>query len=82
MPKSWFLYIALCSDNTHYIGISPDVKKRIKTHNSGKASLYTRGRRPLKLVYTERFKNRSEATKREIELKKWNKKKKEELATS
>jgi putative endonuclease len=78
MP-SYHLYLALCSDNTLYTGITTDLKNRLKKHNSGKGAAYTRGRLPIKFVYTEKLKNRSEATKRELEIKKLSRKEKEKL---
>jgi putative endonuclease len=75
-PEPWYIYIAQCSDKTLYIGISNDVNKRIEKHNSGKGAAYTRGRAPLKLLYQEKHLNKSEASKREIELKKLSRKKK------
>jgi len=77
--EPWFIYIAKCSDNTLYIGISNDVAKRINKHNSGKGAQYTKGRTPIKLLYQEEHLNKSEARKREIQLKGWSRKKKERL---
>lgn len=75
----WFVYMVLCDDNTIYTGITNDLKKRIEKHISGKGAKYFRGRKPLKIVYTENFKNRSIATKREIEIKRLNRREKETL---
>ena len=75
----WFLYIAQCSDDTFYTGISNDLKKRLKEHNSGKGSKYTRARLPVAFVYTEEFDNRSQASKREAEVKRLNRTQKEQL---
>ena len=69
----------LCDDNTIYTGITNDLKKRFENHISGKGAKYLRGRKPLEIVYTENFKNRSMATKREMEIKKLNRKEKETL---
>ena len=69
----------LCDDNTIYTGITNDLKKRFDNHISGKGAKYLRGRKPLEIVYTENFKNRSMATKREMEIKKLNRKEKEIL---
>ena len=69
----------LCNDNSIYTGITNDLNKRFKTHISGKGAKYFRGRQPLDFVYKEFFINRSMATKREIEIKKLSKKKKEIL---
>ena len=67
----WFTYIVLCSDQTLYTGIALDLEKRIEEHNTGKGGAnYTRSRRPVQLVHVEEFSTRSEATKREYELKK------------
>ena len=75
----WFVYMLRCKDNSIYTGITNDLKKRIETHLSGNGSKYLRGKLPLKLVYRESFQDRSTASKREIEIKKLNKKEKELL---
>ena len=75
----WFVYMLRCKDNSIYTGITNDLKKRIETHLSGNGSKYLRGKLPLKLVYKESFQDRSTASKREIEIKKLNKKEKELL---
>ena len=69
----------LCNDNSIYTGITNDLNKRFKTHISGKGAKYFRGRKPLDFVYKEFFINRSMATKREIDIKKLSRKKKEIL---
>lgn len=67
----WFVYILECSDNTLYTGITNNLEKRVEQHNTGKeAAKYTRVRRPVKCVYSEIQINRSEATKREMAIKK------------
>jgi len=75
----WCVYMLLCDDNTIYTGITNDLQKRFKNHISGKGAKYLRGRKPLEIVYTENFQNRSMATKREMEIKKLNRRKKEAL---
>ena len=75
----WCVYMLLCDDNTIYTGITNDLKKRFDNHISGKGAKYLRGRKPLEIVYTENFKNRSMATKREMKIKKLNRKEKEIL---
>ncbi|MBU0979110.1 MAG: GIY-YIG nuclease family protein [Patescibacteria group bacterium] len=82
MPKLWYVYILQCADATYYTGISPDVKQRVETHNLGKASRYTRVRLPVEIVYIEQCEDRSEASKREAEIKKLSKQKKLELMDS
>lgn len=67
---SWFVYMVRCSDNTLYTGIAKNVEKRIREHNSEKGGArYTRARRPVTLVYTETASSRSEAAKREWNIK-------------
>ena len=75
----WCVYMLLCDDNTIYTGITNDLKKRFENHISGKGAKYLRGRKPLEIVHTENFQNRSMATKREMEIKKLNRRKKEAL---
>jgi len=66
----WFTYILRCSDESFYIGISNDVNKRFLNHKNNKGGRYTRSHNVEKVVYTEQFKTKSEAMKRESELKK------------
>ena len=66
----YITYILLCSDNTLYTGWTNDITKRVDLHNSGKASKYTRGRRPVELFYTEELNTKHEAMSRECAIKK------------
>ena len=64
------VYIVECSDKTLYCGWTNDLKKRLHEHNEGKnGAKYTRGRRPVKLLYQEPCLTRSDALKREREIK-------------
>jgi len=66
----YYLYILKCADKTLYTGITIDLVRRIKEHNSTKlGAKYTRARRPVKLVYSKKFRNRSTALKAEAKLK-------------
>ena len=69
MQEKWYLYI-LQSEKDHglYVGISEDVSKRLKQHNTGK-TFSTRPRRPFKLVYTEEHGSCEAARSREKYLK-------------
>lgn len=68
---TWYTYIVRCADNTLYTGITTDLKRRVSEHNSGNnGARYTRGRRPVELVYNESFFSRSKASKREVAIKK------------
>ena len=51
-----------------YVGWSTDVEARLATHNSGKGAKFTRGRK-WKIIYTEKFKTKSEAISREYYIK-------------
>jgi putative endonuclease len=67
----YYLYILKCSDKTLYTGITTDMARRVGEHNSGKlGAKYTNARRPVKLVYSKKFKNRSTAAKEESRIKK------------
>ena len=66
---SWVLYILECRDQTLYTGISRDLKRRLEQHRKGRASRYTRGRGPVKLIYQEYCDERSAALKREAAIK-------------
>lgn len=79
IDKCWYLYILECSDGSFYTGITDDVQKRLKAHNSGKGAKYTRGRGPLVLRYSESCQSHSAALQREIEVKRFSKAKKLEL---
>ena len=73
----WYLYVAKCSDDTLYTGVTTDLKRRIHEHNSTKkGAKYTRSRRPVKLVYCIECVNRSEACKAEAKFKKLNRRQK------
>lgn len=67
----YYIYIIQCADNTLYTGISTELERRIEEHNSSdKGAKYTRVRRPVTLVYSEEYPDRSSASKREYEIKK------------
>lgn len=71
MQKSWQVYILRCSDGTLYTGIAKDIDKRLDEHNSSAyGAKYTSGRRPVELVYSEPAASRSEAARREYQIKK------------
>lgn len=74
-----FFYIARCSDGSLYAGTCVDLAGREAKHNEGKGAKYTRSRRPVKIVYHEKFSTLSQARKREAEVKKWSREQKEKL---
>ena len=74
-----YTYIVRCKDNSLYTGYTTDIKNRVNNHNNGKGAKYTKGRRPVELVYFETFESKSEALKKEIAIKKLPRIKKEQL---
>lgn len=79
MKNSWYIYILECRDGSFYTGVTNNLEKRQEKHNQGKASRYTRARLPVKLLYSEKFRSRAAAQKRECALKSLNRKEKEKL---
>ncbi len=74
-----FFYLARCVDGSLYSGTCVDLTKREQKHNAGIGAKYTRSRRPVRIVYNEEHESLSEARRREAEVKKWSKKRKEGL---
>jgi len=73
----YYLYILKCADKTLYTGITTDLGRRVAEHNGVKiGARYTRGRRPVKLVFSKKFKSRSTALKEECRIKKMTRKEK------
>jgi putative endonuclease len=66
---NWMCYLLECADHTLYCGITNDLDKRLVAHNAGAGAKYTRGRAPVKLVYAEACDNKSDALRREREIK-------------
>lgn len=76
--KMHYIYLVRCSDDSLYCGWTTDLKRRIDAHNGhilGGAK-YTRGRRPVTLVYAESFHQKQEAQRREYAIKRMTKTKK------
>jgi putative endonuclease len=63
------VYIVECADRTLYTGVAKGLEARIDAHNAGRGAKYTRGRRPVELVYSEAVPGRGSALKRELEIK-------------
>jgi len=75
----WYVYILLCADKSYYIGHADDIDPRVQRHNQGRGSKWTSPRLPVKLKYYETFTNKTQAVRRETQLKKWSRFKKEAL---
>lgn len=69
--KSWFVYILCCADDTLYTGVTTDPVRRLREHNGEirGGARYTRCRQPVAMIWQESQPNRSEACKREAQLK-------------
>ena len=65
-----YTYILRCVDGTLYTGWTNDLEKRLTAHNSGHGARYTRSRRPVELIYYEKFETKEEAMRRECAVKK------------
>lgn len=72
----WYIYIILCEGNSLYTGATNNIEKRFLLHQSGKGAKYTRSHKPLRILHTEEFATKSEAMKRECEIKSWSREKK------
>ena len=75
----WFVYLLRCADGTLYTGIAIDLTRRVKQHNAGTASRYTRSRLPVVLVYQEPQPSRSLALKKELAVKALSRRDKESM---
>ena len=65
----WVVYILECSDESLYTGITKELDRRVAEHEDVSGAKFTRGRGPFKVVYKEAQPSRSEALRREIEIK-------------
>ena len=76
--RSYFIYILKCSDNSYYTGVTNNLEKRLTEHNSGYSNTsYTFKRRPVELVFSQRFHDIQQAIALEKQIKGWSRKKKE-----
>jgi len=72
-----YVYIVRCRDDTFYVGLTTNLRRRIWQHNNGyfKGS-FTKGRLPVRLVYWEKYLDKHKAALREKEIKDWRREKK------
>jgi putative endonuclease len=77
-----YVYIVECADGTYYTGYTPKLRRRVKLHNAGRGAKYTRDRRPVKLVWSKKYKHFKRAFKREIAIKRLSRLAKERLVAS
>ncbi len=76
---SWLVYMVRCRDGSLYTGVTTDTQRRVKEHNAGIGGAYTRARRPVRLIYRKRVKDRSSALRREAGIKQLSRTEKEAL---
>ena len=79
MEKKWYVYMLCCADNTLYTGITNHPERRLKAHNAGTASKYTRTRRPVTMVYQEAAETKGDALRRELAIKAMTRQQKQSL---
>lgn len=72
----YFVYLIECSDKSIYTGITTDVVRRFNEHKNGIGGHYTKSKQVVKVLYTEQYKTRGEALKREAQIKGWRRDKK------
>jgi len=77
--EKWFVYILECEDKSFYTGITNDVQRRFNEHKSGKGGKYTNSHKPIKIIFTEEIDNKSEALKREYQIKSLSRENKKKL---
>ncbi|MGE5243508.1 MAG: GIY-YIG nuclease family protein [Betaproteobacteria bacterium] len=82
MSAEHHVYIVRCADGTLYTGYARVPKRRVAAHNAGRGAKYTAGRRPVTLVYSERFESLGPALTREHEVKRLSRAAKEQLIRS
>ena len=78
MPDFW-TYMLRCSDGSYYVGHTDDIDVRLAQHQEGVLGGYTSTRRPVELVWSDRFPDRDSAFAAERQLKGWSRAKKEAL---
>jgi|SRR6187200_3333551 predicted GIY-YIG superfamily endonuclease len=76
---AYYVYIVRCADGSLYTGLARDPEERVALHNAGRGAKYTCSRRPVALVYQEAAESRSDALKRESEIKHWRRARKDAL---
>jgi len=65
----YFIYVIESKEGFHYTGMTEDLERRLLEHNNKIKSFWTKRGLERKLIYSEEFKNKSEAMKREHWLK-------------
>ena len=79
--KPVYVYILACRDGSYYVGHAEDVSARVAAHNASRGAAYTARWRPVRLVYCEPHDTEALAVRRERQIKKWSRAKKQALIT-
>jgi len=78
VSDDWYMYVVECADGTYYTGITTDLARRVKEHNESKrGAKYTRSRRPVNLIFSDNYYDRSTASKAEYRFKSLTRRQKE-----
>ncbi len=77
-----YVYIVECADGTYYTGYTPKLRRRVKLHNAGRGAKYTKDRRPVKLIWSKKYRHFKRAFKREMAIKRLTRAAKERLVAS
>ena len=80
--RVWFVYIAQAQNGRYYVGLTSNLEKRIHDHNTHSGSSMAKQLGPFKLMYkSQPFASKKDARKRELQIKKWSRAKKQKLIT-
>ena len=74
--KEHYFYVLSCKDGSLYAGYTNDLQRRVRLHNEGRGAKYTRGRGPVKLIFSKTYPTKSEALKAEYAFKQLERKEK------
>ena len=72
---TWYVYILRCRDGAYYTGLTADLDRRLREHREG-TTHYTGYNPPTGLLYVEEFGTKTEAERREAQIKRWSRAKK------
>ncbi len=75
----YFVYMIKNDFGKIYVGVTRDTDERIRTHNTDRGAQFTKGKAKFHLVFKEKYGTLAEARRREIQIKKWRREKKEIL---
>ncbi|MCJ7842925.1 GIY-YIG nuclease family protein [Lederbergia sp. NSJ-179] len=81
VENNHYFYVLECRDGSYYGGYTIDIERRLEQHNSGKGAKYTRARRPVKMIYTAKYGQKSAAMRAEYAFKQLTRQEKEEFLT-